>query len=214
MWQDLAISAAAFIEGEIITARWQRTLSAGKAVLAVRPDGARSAARPATSPGLYLSVAGSEPARSVFPKLAKYRDIVMSRVHRNETGLVLVSPFSARPADRDPDRLRLRRYESAQVQRAESRQRLRLGRRDHGVAKGGATTERARAEAGGGLSYRLRSSSSSSGGWGGPGGDGSSCTSRRTRSTKPSPVIMRVTRPFSSTNRTISPTGPPPTAAA
>ena len=28
-----------------------------------------------------------------FPKLARYRDIVMERVHRNETGLVLVSRF-------------------------------------------------------------------------------------------------------------------------
>ena len=88
----LAIYVAAILEGEIYYSKVSADAVNGRLfwplVLTVGALGG------ATGDQLWFYVLrGRIHWLDRFPKLARYRDIVSARVHRNETGLVLVSRF-------------------------------------------------------------------------------------------------------------------------
>jgi membrane protein DedA with SNARE-associated domain len=92
MWQYLAIVVAAFVEGEIYYSKVAADAVNGKLFWPfVLTAGALGGA--AGDQFWFYLLRGHIHWLDRFPKLATYRDSVMSRVHRNETGLVLVSRF-------------------------------------------------------------------------------------------------------------------------
>jgi membrane protein DedA with SNARE-associated domain len=92
MLQYLAITVAAFIEGEIYYSKVAADAAAGKLFWPfVLTAGALGGA--AGDQFWFYLLRRRIHWLDRFPKLARYRDTVMWRVHRNETGLVLVSRF-------------------------------------------------------------------------------------------------------------------------
>ena len=92
MWQYLAIFTAAVIEGEIYYSKVAADAVNGKLIWPlVLTAGALGGA--AGDQFWFYLLRGHIHWLDRFPKLAKFRDTVISRVHRNETGLVLVSRF-------------------------------------------------------------------------------------------------------------------------
>ncbi len=92
MWSYLLILVAAFIEGEIYYSKVAADAVNGKLFWPlVLAAGALGGA--AGDQFWFYLLRGRIHWLDRFPKLARYRDSVMSRVHRNETGLILVSRF-------------------------------------------------------------------------------------------------------------------------
>src|SRR5215510_5409390 len=92
MWQYLAITVAAFIEGEIYYSKVAADAAAGRLFWPfVLTAGALGGAT-GDQVWFYL-LRGRIHWLDRYPRLVRYRDRVMTHVHNSETGLVLVSRF-------------------------------------------------------------------------------------------------------------------------
>jgi membrane protein DedA with SNARE-associated domain len=92
MWSYLAISLAAFIEGEIYYSKVAADAVNGKLSWPLVLTAGAIGGALGDQFWFYL-LRGRIHWLDRFPRLLRYRDQVMSRVHENETGLVLVSRF-------------------------------------------------------------------------------------------------------------------------
>lgn len=92
MWHYLAIFTAAFIEGEIYYSKVAADAVSGKLSWPLVLTAGALGGAVGDQFWFYL-LRGRVHWLDRFPRLARYRDTVMARVHRNETGLVLISRF-------------------------------------------------------------------------------------------------------------------------